>query len=79
MATDRRADVTWKGSLMDGSGTITKTTSGAIGEQKISWPARSEDAQSGAHEPGRADRRRARGVLLDGALARARAGRHSAR
>jgi osmotically inducible protein OsmC len=51
MATNRRADVTWNGSLMDGSGKITKTTSGAIGEQKISWPARSEDAQSGATSP----------------------------
>ena len=43
MATDRRADVTWRGGLTDGSGTITKTTSGAIGEQKVSWPNRSED------------------------------------
>ena len=51
MATDRRADVTWNGSLMDGSGTITKTSSGAIGEQKISWPARSEETQSGTTSP----------------------------
>jgi lipoyl-dependent peroxiredoxin len=43
MATDRRADVTWQGSLMEGSGTITSTTSGAIGEQQVSWPARSEE------------------------------------
>ncbi|HZR96620.1 MAG TPA: OsmC family peroxiredoxin [Gaiellaceae bacterium] len=51
MATDRRADVTWQGSLMDGSGTITKTTSGAIGEQTVSWPARSEDGASGVTSP----------------------------
>jgi osmotically inducible protein OsmC len=51
MATDRRADVTWNGSLMEGSGTITKTTSGAIGEQKVSWPARAEDAQGGTTSP----------------------------
>ena len=51
MATDRRADVTWNGSLMDGSGTITSTSSGAIGEQQVSWPARSEDAQSGKTSP----------------------------
>jgi osmotically inducible protein OsmC len=51
MATDRRADVTWNGSLMDGSGTITNTTTGAIGEQKVSWAARSEDAQSGTTSP----------------------------
>ena len=51
MATDRRADVTWKGSLMDGSGTITATTSGAIGEQPVSWAARSEDATGGKTSP----------------------------
>jgi osmotically inducible protein OsmC len=51
MATDRRADVTWKGSLVDGSGTITKTTSGAIGEQAVSWAARSEDATGGKTSP----------------------------
>jgi osmotically inducible protein OsmC len=43
MATDRRAEVTWRGSLMDGSGTITSTTSGVIGEQPVSWPSRAED------------------------------------
>ena len=46
MATDRRAEVTWNGSLMDGSGTIRSTTSGAIGEQQVSWPNRAEDAPS---------------------------------
>jgi lipoyl-dependent peroxiredoxin len=52
MATDRRADVTWHGSLMEGNGTITQTTSGAIGEQDVTWAARSEDAPSGvpSHE-----------------------------
>ena len=43
MATDRRADVRWQGSLMEGSGTITSTTSGSIGEQQVSWPNRAED------------------------------------
>ena len=51
MATDRRADVTWQGGLMDGSGTITATTSGAIGEQPVSWAARSEDATGGKTSP----------------------------
>jgi osmotically inducible protein OsmC len=46
MATDRRAEVVWQGSLMDGSGTIVSTTSGAIGEQPVSWPNRAEDAPS---------------------------------
>ena len=51
MATDRRADVTWLGSLMEGSGTIRSTTSGAIGEQAVSWAARSEDATGGKTSP----------------------------
>jgi len=51
MATDRRADVTWTGSGLEGSGTIRSTTSGAIGEQQVSWPARSEDATGGRTSP----------------------------
>ena len=51
MATDRRADVTWNGSLMDGSGTIRSTTSGAIGELPVSWAARSEDQTGGKTSP----------------------------
>lgn len=51
MATDRRAEVTWQGSLMEGSGTIVSTTSGAIGEQAVNWPARSEDANGGKTSP----------------------------
>jgi lipoyl-dependent peroxiredoxin len=46
MATERRAEVTWNGSLMEGSGTIRSTTSGAIGEQAVSWPNRAEDRPS---------------------------------
>ncbi len=51
MATDRRAEVRWQGSLMEGSGTIVSTTSGAIGEQAVSWPARSEDETGGKTSP----------------------------
>jgi lipoyl-dependent peroxiredoxin len=43
MATDRRADVVWQGSLMDGSGRIEKVTSGAVGGLEVSWPSRSEE------------------------------------
>jgi len=43
MATDRRAEVVWQGSLREGSGTIVSTTSGAIGEQPVTWVNRSED------------------------------------
>jgi lipoyl-dependent peroxiredoxin len=51
MATDRRADVTWNGSLMEGSGTIRSTTSGALGELPVSWAARSEDQTGGKTSP----------------------------
>ena len=51
MATDRRADVTWNGSLMEGGGTIRSTTSGAFGELPVSWAARSEDATGGKTSP----------------------------
>jgi lipoyl-dependent peroxiredoxin len=51
MATDRRADVTWIGGGVDGTGTLRSTTSGALGEQQVSWPARSEDATGGKTSP----------------------------
>ena len=51
MATDRRAEVRWRGSLMDGSGTIVSTTTGAIGEQPVSWAARSTDEAGGVTSP----------------------------
>jgi osmotically inducible protein OsmC len=46
MATERKAEVTWQGDLMSGSGRIDSVTSGAFGGLEVSWPARSE-------EPGR--------------------------
>jgi len=42
MTTERRADVTWQGDLMTGSGRIDSVTSGAFGQLEVSWPARSE-------------------------------------
>jgi osmotically inducible protein OsmC len=36
---------------MDGSGTIVSTTTGAIGEQPVSWAARSTDETGGATSP----------------------------
>jgi lipoyl-dependent peroxiredoxin len=51
MATDRRAEVRWQGSLTEGSGTIVSTTTGAIGEQAVSWAARSTDETGGATSP----------------------------
>jgi lipoyl-dependent peroxiredoxin len=51
VATDRRAEVTWNGSLLEGSGTIDSTTSGAIGAQSVSWKARSTDESGGSTSP----------------------------
>ncbi|HEY2072574.1 MAG TPA: OsmC family peroxiredoxin [Gaiellaceae bacterium] len=51
MATERRAEVTWKGSLLEGSGTIDSSTSGAIGGESISWKARSTDESGGSTSP----------------------------
>src|SRR3954454_7158905 len=51
MATDRKAEVVWQGDLMDGSGMIVSTTTGAIGEQPVSWAARSSDDTGGKTSP----------------------------
>jgi lipoyl-dependent peroxiredoxin len=45
MATERRAQVTWQGDLMSGSGRIETVSSGAVGDLDVSWPARSEEPQ----------------------------------
>jgi lipoyl-dependent peroxiredoxin len=41
---DRTAHVTWSGSLMEGSGTITSVESGAFGPLDVTWAARTEDS-----------------------------------
>jgi osmotically inducible protein OsmC len=73
MATDRRAEVVWQGSLMDGSGTIVSTTSGAIGEQPVTWVNRSEDAPTATspEELIAAAHASCFSMALSGALARA--------
>ena len=43
MATDRRAEVVWQGSLMDGSGRIETVTSGVLRGLEVSWTSRSEE------------------------------------
>ena len=43
MATDRTASATWQGSLMEGSGTIHESGSGAFGPLDVSWPSRAEE------------------------------------
>jgi osmotically inducible protein OsmC len=44
VATERRAEVTWKGSLMEGSGQIDSSTSGKLDGFAIDWRARAEEA-----------------------------------
>jgi lipoyl-dependent peroxiredoxin len=45
MATERRADVVWEGGLMEGSGTITSTGSGALPELPVTWTSRAESPE----------------------------------
>lgn len=48
--TTRTASATWRGTLLEGSGTITTVESGSIGALPISWPRRSE-AHQGVTSP----------------------------
>ena len=43
MATDRTANVTWKGDLASGGGTIDSVTSGVFSGLGVSWATRSEE------------------------------------
>jgi osmotically inducible protein OsmC len=43
VATDRKAEVTWTGDLMNGSGTIDNVTSGVLPALEVSWPSRAEE------------------------------------
>lgn len=40
---DRTATVTWKGSLLEGAGTIESVGSGAFGPLEVTWASRTED------------------------------------
>ena len=50
MATDRRAEVTWAGDLLEGRGTIEAVGSGAFGPLPVTWKARAEE-QGGDTSP----------------------------
>jgi lipoyl-dependent peroxiredoxin len=43
MATDRTAQVTWQGSLLEGGGTIDSVGSGAFGPLEVTWASRAEE------------------------------------
>ena len=47
MATERHAEVTWNGSLIDGNGRIDSSTSGLLDSQPLTWKARAEDGPNG--------------------------------
>jgi osmotically inducible protein OsmC len=51
MAAERHAEVSWSGSLMEGSGRIESTGSGAIGGLEVTWASRSEPDESGRTSP----------------------------
>lgn len=44
MAAIRRAEATWRGDLMSGSGTVRAASSGAFGDLPVTWAARTESS-----------------------------------
>jgi lipoyl-dependent peroxiredoxin len=50
MATNRKAEVTWRGDLMSGAGRVDTVTSGAFDDLDVSWRARTE-APNGMTSP----------------------------
>jgi osmotically inducible protein OsmC len=48
---ERRAEVTWNGDLMSGSGTIERVGSGSFAPLAVSWAARTEDEPGGKTSP----------------------------
>ena len=47
----RRAEVTWQGDLMSGSGKVERVGSGALGGLEVTWASRSEESESGKTSP----------------------------
>jgi osmotically inducible protein OsmC len=43
MATERRAEVTWQGDLMGGSGEVDRVGSGTFGGLDVTWASRTEE------------------------------------
>jgi osmotically inducible protein OsmC len=48
---DRTAQVTWEGSLLEGSGTVDSVGSGAFAPLPVTWASRSEEASGGKTSP----------------------------
>ncbi len=51
MATERTAEVTWNGSLLEGKGTIDEVGSQAFGPLDVTWAARAEEDSGGRTSP----------------------------
>ncbi len=51
MAAERRAGVSWSGSLMGGAGRIESTGSGALEGLDVTWASRTEPDESGRTSP----------------------------
>ena len=51
MAAQRTAEVTWRGSLLEGSGRIESVGSGAFGGLEVTWASRAEPEESGRTSP----------------------------
>jgi osmotically inducible protein OsmC len=73
MATERRAEVVWEGSLLEGSGTITKVGSGALPELPVTWASRAEtpEGRTSPEELIAAAHASCLSMALSGALAKA--------
>jgi lipoyl-dependent peroxiredoxin len=48
---ERHAEVSWRGSLLEGAGRIESTGSGAIGGLEVTWASRSEPEEGGRTSP----------------------------
>jgi osmotically inducible protein OsmC len=70
---DRTATVTWKGSLMEGEGTIESVGSGAFGPLDVTWASRTEEpgGRTSPEELIAAAHASCFSMALSGALARA--------
>jgi len=73
MATDRTMSTTWKGTLMEGSGTIHEAGSGAFGPLEVSWPSRADEpnGKTSPEEPIAAAHSACFSMALSAGLARA--------
>jgi lipoyl-dependent peroxiredoxin len=73
MAAERTAEVTWRGSLREGAGTIDRVGSGAFGPLDVTWASRTDepDGRTSPEELIAAAHASCFSMALSGALARA--------